>query len=132
MKRKIITLAALWLAILFVWVGGFTWQRRLTADEITITEPVSRTVETVEAEPTVWRIEETETAEPSPETTAEAEDQSEEPGEITEYIVNTSSKKIHLPDCSSVQDIKEANRSTTTDPEALIADGYTWCKRCHG
>lgn len=49
-----------------------------------------------------------------------------------EYIVNTNSKKFHLPDCSSVSDIKEKNKKTITAArEDLVADGYEPCGRCH-
>lgn len=48
------------------------------------------------------------------------------------YVLNTNTKKIHLPDCSSVKDIKESNKDTCEDPEEALAAGYEWCKRCHG
>ena len=50
----------------------------------------------------------------------------------TVYSINTKSKKIHLPSCSSVGRIKPENLDTTDDPDALIADGYTYCKKCLG
>ena len=46
------------------------------------------------------------------------------------YVLNTSSKKIHLPDCSSVKRIAEKNYSETTDPQACLAQGYEACKIC--
>jgi hypothetical protein len=48
------------------------------------------------------------------------------------FIVNTSTKKIHYPDCSSVSKISPSNMAETDDPEGLLKKGYTWCKRCHG
>ena len=60
---------------------------------------------------------------------ASAAGEDEEP--VT-YVLNTHTKKIHLPDCPSVADIKEKNRGETTDPEAALAEGYAWCGRCHG
>ena len=59
-----------------------------------------------------------------------AETATEEP-EIN-YIANTNTKKFHLPDCSSVRDMKEENKwlfSGTRD--ALIEQGYQPCKRCN-
>ena len=65
-----------------------------------------------------------------PEEADDGEDVS--PGETVTYILNTNTKKIHLPDCPSVADIKEKNRAECDDPEAALAEGYEWCKRCHG
>ena len=68
---------------------------------------------------------------PSPE--AEAEPEAEPPPEITApYVLNTHTKKIHLPDCPSVTEMKESNRGFCDDPEEMLAQGYAWCKRCHG
>ena len=48
------------------------------------------------------------------------------------YVLNTHTKKIHLPDCPSVTEMKESNRGFCEDPEEMLAQGYAWCKRCHG
>ena len=48
------------------------------------------------------------------------------------YVLNTNTKKIHLPDCKSVKDMKESNKALCEDPEEALAEGYQWCKRCHG
>ena len=79
------------------------------------------------------------TAPSIPRTTSPAEIPDEEPAEIAAgpeegsvYVVNTKTKKIHLPACSSVGDIKPENRGETDDPDVLLAEGYAWCKRCHG
>ncbi len=47
-----------------------------------------------------------------------------------EYVVNTKSKKFHLPECTSVEDIKPENKSTSTEREELIKSGYAACKVC--
>ena len=48
------------------------------------------------------------------------------------YVLNTNSKKFHLPTCSSVKQIKESNREEYTgDRETLIEQGYSPCKRCN-
>lgn len=48
------------------------------------------------------------------------------------YILNTNSKKIHMPDCPSVSDISKKNKQGTTETiEQLISEGYTKCKRCN-
>lgn len=50
----------------------------------------------------------------------------------TSYIANTNTKKFHVPDCSSVKDMKEKNRwDFTGTREELIQQGYQPCKRCN-
>ena len=49
----------------------------------------------------------------------------------TEYVLNTKSKKIHLPDCSSVGKIEEDNKETTDkSKDELIKMGYEPCGAC--
>lgn len=49
----------------------------------------------------------------------------------TEYVLNTKSKKIHLPDCSSVDKIEEDNKEITDkSKEELINMGYDPCGAC--
>ena len=51
-------------------------------------------------------------------------------GEIT-YVLNTGSKKFHLPSCPSVAQISEKNRQDFTGSrDALLAQGYAPCKQC--
>ncbi len=51
-------------------------------------------------------------------------------GEIT-YVLNTGSKKFHLPSCPSVSQISEKNRQDFTGSrDALLAQGYAPCKQC--
>lgn len=58
------------------------------------------------------------------------EDSAQEQEETT-YILNTSSRKFHLPNCSSVSNMKEENKSTYTGSrEDLIAQGYEPCGQC--
>lgn len=50
----------------------------------------------------------------------------------TEYVLNTNSKKFHLPSCSSVDQMSPKNREDVEDTrENLIAKGYDPCKRCN-
>ena len=50
---------------------------------------------------------------------------------ITEYILNTSTKKIHYPDCNSVKQMKDKNKkSTTQSRDSLISQGYSPCGNC--
>ena len=52
-------------------------------------------------------------------------------GGTADYVLNTSSKKIHLPTCSSVSKIEEGNRQDYTgSKEALQQQGYMVCGIC--
>ena len=54
-----------------------------------------------------------------------------DPSQAT-YVLNTSSMKIHKPNCGSVETIKESNRKyTDLTREELIAQGYEPCGRCN-
>lgn len=47
------------------------------------------------------------------------------------WVLNTSSKKIHYPDCASVSDTKEDNKAYSSDSlSVLTAKGYTACGLC--
>ena len=53
--------------------------------------------------------------------------------EAQEYVLNTSSKKIHLPDCSSASSIGETNKEYYTGNYAdLLTQGYSLCGNCLG
>lgn len=50
----------------------------------------------------------------------------------TEYVLNTRSKKIHLPDCASVEKMKDKNKAYSSETiEELEAQGYSPCGNCH-
>ena len=50
----------------------------------------------------------------------------------THYVLNTNTKKFHVPGCASVADIKAGNREDrTTTRENLISAGYKPCGRCN-
>ena len=52
-------------------------------------------------------------------------------GEAAVYVLNTNSKKFHLPDCSGVASISDANRQKVKiSREDLIAQGYSPCGVC--
>lgn len=52
--------------------------------------------------------------------------------QVKSYVLNTNTKKFHVPGCSSVKKMKDANRqdveSTRSD---LIAQGYEPCQKCN-
>ena len=48
------------------------------------------------------------------------------------YVLNTNTKKFHLPSCGSAQNMRQENREDFTgDREKLIQDGYQPCGSCH-
>lgn len=48
------------------------------------------------------------------------------------WVLNTSTKKIHYPDCKSVKKIAPQNYATSNATESeLLARGYTKCGQCH-
>lgn len=51
--------------------------------------------------------------------------------EDCDYILNIHTKKIHLPDCSSVKTMDEDNMAFYKgDEDALLSQGYTPCGNC--
>ena len=51
-------------------------------------------------------------------------------GAVT-YILNTSSKKFHLPECSGAASISESNREEFQGTrEELVRQGYEPCGKC--
>ena len=47
------------------------------------------------------------------------------------YVLNTSSKRFHLPACDSVPTISAKNKATTDKSrDELIAEGYRPCGSC--
>ena len=52
--------------------------------------------------------------------------------QVKSYVLNTNTKKFHVPGCSSVKKMKDANRqdveSTRSD---LMAQGYEPCQKCN-
>lgn len=49
-----------------------------------------------------------------------------------EYILNTGSRKFHLPTCTSVETMKEENKEIFQGSrDDLIAEGYEPCKNCN-
>lgn len=46
-------------------------------------------------------------------------------------IVNTNTKKYHVPSCRSVKDMKTENTGYCSDVAYLDSQGYAACKNCH-
>ncbi len=76
---------------------------------------------------------------PEPQVSSEVPDRSPVPSEnsvpeedptLVTYVLNTSTKKFHRPDCSSAKKIKPENYGTCDSRESAIAQGYSPCKIC--
>ena len=51
----------------------------------------------------------------------------------TNYVLNLSSKTVHLPDCKWAKEISQKNRShTNSDLIDIINAGFAPCKVCLG
>lgn len=51
---------------------------------------------------------------------------------IGKYVLNTNTKKFHLPTCDSVSEMKEKNKKEVEGSrEDIIKDGYSPCGRCN-
>lgn len=76
-------------------------------------------------------------AAPSAEAASDSGKSTEEPDEgtakgIAEYVLNTNSKKFHVPSCSSVDQMSAKNRQDVEDTrENILGQGYDPCKRCN-
>ena len=47
------------------------------------------------------------------------------------YVLNINTKKIHMPDCKSVNDIAPENRRDVAGPiDEYLLQGYKPCQRC--
>lgn len=70
---------------------------------------------------------------PAPAATNNAIEQNSASNDVSStYILNTSSKKFHRPDCSSVTQMKNSNKKEFSGSrEELISQGYDPCKRCN-
>lgn len=67
---------------------------------------------------------------PTPEPTEQPEEQPEEQ-QIVVYVLNTNTRRFHLPSCHSVTDMKPKNRKDYTGTrEELINQGYKPCGEC--
>lgn len=74
---------------------------------------------------------EQEVEEESPKEDAETTPEPEVPEESKTYILNQNGKRIHLPSCSSVSKIANANKQVYTGTrQSLIDQGYQPCGTC--
>ena len=58
--------------------------------------------------------------------------QKSETSNVQTYVLNTSTKKFHKPDCSEVKKMKSTNKKTYKGSRStLISEGYSPCKICN-
>ena len=64
--------------------------------------------------------------------TAEKDDLASSENSTEQYVLNKKTKKIHYPDCQSVDDINEKNKEIYKGTKKyLLENGYTSCARCN-
>ena len=65
-------------------------------------------------------------------TVIEPDDDDDYQTQSASYILNKNTKKIHLPSCYSVDQMKESNKEYYTgDIDDLLGCGYSRCKNCN-
>ncbi len=65
-------------------------------------------------------------------TVVEPDDDDNYQTQSASYILNKNTKKIHLPSCYSVDQMKESNKEYYTgDIDYLLGRGYSKCKNCN-
>lgn len=65
-------------------------------------------------------------------TVVEPDDDDNYQTQSASYILNKNTKKIHLPSCYSVDQMKESNKEYYTgDIDDLLGRGYSRCKNCN-
>ena len=103
-----------------------------TTESTTEATTEATTEETTEATTEETTEETTETTtESTTETTTESTTASESESIVMDFVINTNTRKFHLPDCNSVADMAEHNKMEYTGTiEELKNMGYTPCKRC--
>lgn len=122
-------------ALVIVGVIGISYAAVTLSDKNSLTQEITNdSSETVEASDiTLYERTQNLLADEQADNEAESIQDTESPNEnksTTTYILNTSSKKIHYPDCSYVEKININNYLEAHDFSWFIANGYTPCGVC--
>lgn len=64
------------------------------------------------------------------ENTTSADNASADNGAAVSYVINTSTKKIHLAECRYADASSDNVKTTDKSLDELLADGYSKCKTC--
>lgn len=95
--------------------------------EDAVTTAIPEVTETTSEATTVASTVATSTEATTSETSSAESSESE-----TDYILNTSTRKFHYPDCRHVSSIKDENKKEYTGSrDDLITDGYSPCGTCN-
>lgn len=99
-----------------------------TTEELTTEEPT--TEETTTEEPTTEKAKESSVTSKNSNNNFQTYD-NEEQQNTNEYVLNTSTKKVHRATCSDVKKIAPENYATIPSLEDAYAQGYKGCKKCN-
>lgn len=103
-----------------------------TAEPTPTPKPTEKPTPTPEpTEASVQTLEPVETDAAAPDRSVPQEDPTPTPAPGRDYVLNMNTMKFHYPSCSSVADIKPANRKDVhMTREEVVAMGYAPCGRC--
>lgn len=88
-------------------------------------------VATSDGQNITWNMSSSEEWVPGEPTGSAASGSHKDQEKLQTYVLNTNTKKYHLPACDSVSSIKEKNREDRkTTEKALQEEGYSPCKNC--
>lgn len=103
-----------------------------TTKEPTTEEPTTEeaTTENIITEPPTEKLNDTSTTSKNSNNNFQTYDNDEQQN-TNEYVLNTSTKKVHRPSCSAVKKIAPENYATISSLEEAYAQGYEGCKKCN-
>lgn len=103
-----------------------------TTKEPTTEEPTTEeaTTENIITEPPTKKANDTSTTIKNSNNNFQTYDNGEQQN-TNEYVLNTSTKKVHRPSCSAVKKIAPENYGTISSLEEAYAQGYEGCKKCN-
>lgn len=104
----------------------------LTTEEPTTEEPTTEesTTENIITESPTEKAKESSVTSKNPNNNFQTYD-NEEQQNTNEYVLNTSTKKVHRATCSDVKKIAPENYATISNLEDAYAQGYKGCKKCN-
>lgn len=103
-----------------------------TTEEPTTEEPTTEkpTIENIITEPPTEKTKESSITSKNSNNNFQTYDNGEQQN-TNEYVLNTSTKKVHRATCSSVKKIASENYAIISNLEDAYAQGYEACKKCN-
>lgn len=103
-----------------------------TTEEPTTEEPTTEepTTENIITEPPTEKSKESSVTSKNSNNNFQTYDNDEQQN-TNEYVLNTSTKKVHRASCSAVKKIAPENYATISSLEDAYAQGYEGCKKCN-